>query len=401
MGRIVFRWQTLVVAGLLALVVVVGCQPSGRPSASVRWPLARHEPPTPVPLGVILPGPAAEDPGLRPPRHVLALSSGGLYGAYSIGFLAGWTKTRTRPEFDVVTGISVGSLIAPYAFLGPEFDDVAMNLSTGVRAEDVYRIRSWVTIPFKDSVASSAPLKRLIRSQITPELLDRVALEHRKGRRLYIGTTNLATRRRVVWDMGAIASTPGGSDLFCDVLLASCSVPGMLPPVAFAVPGPDGQCVTELHVDGGVTSPIFVPSAVFRAAESNVPGGPVIPGANGNVYAVVAGKLYPDAKHVKRRVLPILIATTESLTYAHCRAELGNLYGRTQLAGMRFHLTALRQDLVVNAETLLSIDPDEMLKLYREGERVGVSGPAWEYGSPELYDPPVEYMRSAGHKWRK
>jgi predicted acylesterase/phospholipase RssA len=396
MSSLLFRWRVGLAVTLLALAVAAGCQPSGRRPVSTRLPLAKGDPPARVPPGVLLAGPAAEDPGIRPPRHVLALSSGGLYGAYSTGFLAGWTKTGVRPEFDVATGVSVGALIAPYAFLGSEFDDVAMDLYTGVRAEDVYRIRAWVTIPFKDAVASSAPLKRLIQSQISQALLDRVAEEHRKGRRLYVATTNLNTRRRSVWDMGAIAALPAplGAELFRDVLLASCSVPGMLPPVAFSVPGPDGNCVTELHVDGGVTAPVFVPSAVFRAAEGNTPPAvPVLPGGNGNVYVVVAGKLYPDAGPVRRRVLPILGSTTESLMFAQCRAELGNLYGRTQLAGMRFHLTALRQDVEVNAETLISIDPDEMAKLYREGERDGAAGPAWEYGSPELYDPPAGYVR--------
>ncbi|HSQ57187.1 MAG TPA: hypothetical protein VLM40_15795, partial [Gemmata sp.] len=244
------------------------------------------------------------------------------------------------------------------------------------------------------------PLRRLIRDQLTQSVLDRIALEHRKGRRLYISTTNLDTRRQVVWDMGAIACLPApqGAELFCEVLVASCSVPGMFPPVAFAMPNGNGEYITELHADGGVTSPLFVPPTVFRAAEGNVPGGPVMPGGNGNVYAVVAGKLFPDAGHVKRCVLPILIATTEGLTYAQTRSELGNLYGRTTLAGMRFQFTALRQDVPVNVETLLSIDPEEMSKLYREGERAGMSGPAWEYGSPELYDPPIEYVR--GKKWR-
>jgi predicted acylesterase/phospholipase RssA len=402
MSSFLFRWRVGLAVALLALAFVAGCEPSGRRLVSTRLPLAKGDPPTPVPPGVLLNGPAAEDAGIRPPRHVLALSSGGLYGAYSTGFLAGWSKTGTRPEFDVATGVSVGSLIAPYAFLGPEFDDIAMDLYTGVRAQDVYRIRAWFAIPFKDAVASSAPLKRLIESQISQPLLDRVALEHRKGRRLYVATTNLDTRRRAVWDMGAIAGLPPphGAELFRDVLLASCSVPGMLPPVAFAVRGADGQCVTELHADGGVTAPVFVPEAVFRAAEGNLPGAPVVPGGNGNVYVVVAGKLYADAGPVRRRVLPILGATTESVMFAHCRAELGNLYGRTQLAGMQFHLTALRQDLAVNAETLISIDPGEMAKLYREGERDGLAGPAWEYGSPELYDPPAGYVRSGRRRWK-
>jgi predicted acylesterase/phospholipase RssA len=338
---------------------------------------------------VILDG-SASDPGLRQPRHVLALSSGGLYGAYSSGFLAGWSDTDTRPEFDVVTGVSTGALIAPLAFLGPEFDDRMQQLYTGVRAEDVFRIRAWVTIPFKDAVASSVPLRKLIESQVTPELMERVAAEHRKGRRLYIGTTNLGTRRLVIWDMGLIASLPcpEGCRLFRDVLLASCSVPGMLPPVQFTV-DVDGQTVTELHADGGVSSQIFVPSVVFQAASATAPPcTPTVPCTGGNLYAVVSGKLYPDAAPVRQLVLPILGATTETIIYAHCRAELMSLYGQAKLAGMQYHLTSLRQDTVVNAETLMSIDQREMTKLYAEGRRDGLTGPAWRFTPPDIATTP-------------
>lgn len=378
--------------------VLVGCQPTGRRPISARMPLAPGEPPTPVPPGVVLCGPGACEECVRPPRHVLALSSGGLYGAYTTGFLAGWSKTGTRPEFDVVTGVSTGALIAPFAFLGPEFDGIAMELYTGVRAEDVFRIRAWVTIPFKDAVASSAPLKKLIESQITPELLDRVAQEHRKGRRLYVATTSLRSRRLVVWDMGAIAGTPGGAELCRDVLLASCSVPGMLPPVNFALPTADGGTVNELHVDGGVTSQIFVPPQVFRAAGGDAAGLPAVPGVNGNVYTVVAGKLFPDAGPVRRRVLPILGATTESIMYAGCRAELGNIAGQARLAGMRFHVAALRPEVQVNVETLISIDQAEMQKLYREGEQDGL-GLAWDFDPPDLCAPAIEFERPK-HHWR-
>jgi hypothetical protein len=337
---------------------------------------------------------------MRPPRHVLALSSGGLYGAYSSGFLAGWSDTGTRPEFDVVTGVSTGALIAPLAFLGPEFDDRMQQLYTGVRAEDVFQIRAWVTIPFKDAVASSAPLRKLIESQVTPEMLDRIAAEHRKGRRLYIGTTNLDTRRLVIWDMGAIARSTGPDrvQLFRDVLLASASVPGMLPPVTFAVEV-DGQQATEMHADGGVSSQIFVPSVVFQAAAAAAgpvapAGGPVVPGTGGNLYAVVAGKLYPDASAVRHRVLPILGATTETLMYAHCRAELMSLYGQAKLAGMQYHLASLKQDVAVNAETLMSINQGEMTKLYAEGVRDGVAGPGWRYAPPDICPGDGDFVRA-------
>ncbi len=402
MLRTLLQRPRTVIATLLVLVAVgVGCQPYGRRPLSIRQSLTPVEQPTCVPPGVTLCNSVGIEAGLRQQRHVLALSSGGLYGAYSTGFLAGWAKTGTRPEFDTVTGVSVGSLIAPYAFLGADYDGVAMSLHTGVRAEDVFRIRAWVTIPFKDAVASSAPLKRLIESQITGELLRRIAEEHAKGRRLYVATTNLSTRRLVIWDMGVIAGLPNGAVLFRDVLLASCSVPGMFPPVPFVVTAEDGQPVTELHSDGGITAQIFVPSQVFRAAVGKVGDAPVVPGATGNLYAVVAGKLYADAAPVRQRVLPILGATTESLMYSNCRVELGNLHGQAVLAGMRFHLTSLRQDVVVNAETLISIDQEEMRKLYCEGEQDGTAGPAWQFAPPDLCSPAPVYVHGSSRPHRR
>lgn len=379
----------LAVPLLIGLAILAGCQSPSRqfpPNSNSVRPLNPADASPLVPAGVTLAGPLTPDAGLRTPRHVLALSSGGLYGAYSAGFLSGWTKTGTRPEFDVVTGVSTGALAAPFAFLGKEFDDRLQQLYTGVRAEDVFRIRTWVTIPFTDAVASSTPLQELIDSQVNQELLGRIAAEHRKGRRLYIGTTNLDTRRLVIWDMGAIASLPHpqGCRLFRDVILASCSVPGMLPPVMFNVEI-DGQKYTEMHVDGGVSSQIFVPSLIFRAAAKEIPPNtPVVPGSIGNLYAVVAGKLYPDACPIPRRVLPILGATTQSLMYAHCRSELMSLYGQSQLAGMRYHLVALNQDVAVNAETLISIDQKEMTKLCVEGSKDGLAGPAWRYAPPDI-----------------
>lgn len=382
------RSNRLCALGLITLALLLGCQPQRQgPLRQLRaralWPA---ELPSVIPAGVQHEAPFTADPGLRPPRHILALSGGGLYGAYSTGFLAGWTQSRTRPEFDVVTGVSTGALAAPFAFLGPEYDNRLEQLYTGVRAEDIFRIRTWVTIPFKDAVASSAPLMQLIESQVTPVVLERIAEEHRKGRRLYVATTNLETRRFVVWDMGAIAcqNSPHACRLFRDVLLASASVPGMVPPVAFSMEV-DGQSARQLHVDGGVTTPLFVPAAVFRAARTNTPEGqPVFPGANGNLYVVVAGKLYPDASSVKPHVLPILGATTEAIMYAHCRSELMSLYGQAQLAGLKYHLTALRQDLLVQVTTPMSINQCVMTRLYTEGFKDGVAGPQWRSAPPDM-----------------
>ena len=64
---------------------------------------------------------AAKTPATGP-YQILALSGGGADGAFGAGVLIGWTKRGDRPQFNVVTGVSTGALIAPFAFLGPEYD---------------------------------------------------------------------------------------------------------------------------------------------------------------------------------------------------------------------------------------------------------------------------------------
>src|SRR5581483_4954397 len=64
--------------------------------------------------------------------EILVLSGGGAWGAYGAGFLNGWSQRPAamggqRPQFDVVTGISVGAIMAPYAFLGPRYDARLMD----------------------------------------------------------------------------------------------------------------------------------------------------------------------------------------------------------------------------------------------------------------------------------
>ena len=391
------RWAVTAGLLLLAIAVAVGCQPRRSSDRSPKHrALASADGPAVVPPGVVLASPADLVVGLRPPQHVLALSSGGLYGAYSAGVLDGWSGTGTRPEFDVVTGSSTGALIAPFAFLGSEYDAQAMKLYTGVRAEDIFRVRAWVTIPFRDALATSAPLRKLIHDQVTEALMERVAEEHRKGRRLYVGTTDLHSKRAVIWDMGAIACRPcpEGCTLFRDVLLASASVPGVFPPVPFEVEV-DGRRRTELHVDGAITAPLFMPPGVFAtaavAAGPNFNANP-LPGAP-CFYAVVAGKLYPEAGPVRRRVLPVLAATTGALLYAQCRAELANMYWQSRLSGMRYHMIALRQDAEIGADSAVSFDPEVMKKLYAEGQTDGKSGPRWMYVPPALSPCDGDYAR--------
>ena len=100
----------------------------------------------------------------------LAMSGGGSDGAYAAGLLTGMTQAGNRPEFAVVTGASIGALIAPYAFLGPRYDEQLRQQFTSITAGDIFEDR-----PTGDSLMDSWPLKRTIEQRVTPQLLADIA----------------------------------------------------------------------------------------------------------------------------------------------------------------------------------------------------------------------------------
>jgi predicted acylesterase/phospholipase RssA len=301
----------------------------------------------------------------RQPRNILALSGGGSYGAFTAGVLNGWSQTHTRPEFDVVTGISTGALIAPMAFVGEEHDAMMRHFYTEVTRSDIFRYRSWATIPFHVSAATSAPLRKIVEGGMTEANMARLAEEHRKGRRLYIGTTHLETRRTVVWDIGAIACRPGpGSrELIVDIIVASCSVPGVMPPVPIDL---DNSGRVERHVDGGVTASLFVPLDVLEAARG------------ANLYVVIAGKHFADPARVRAWAPRVLGASGEALLFASSRRDVANLYHLSKLAGVNFHIVALRSDFSLGTDSAIDFEPEAMSQLFVEGAKVGLAGPVWE-----------------------
>jgi predicted acylesterase/phospholipase RssA len=371
---------TLLGLALLLGTASVGCaqtRPFFPRRAQPKTPPAEvpETPPAPRPPVVRAAHSESAAPALaRRPQNILALSGGGSYGAFTVGVLNGWTRTDRRPEFDVVTGVSTGALIAPYAFLGPKYDPELKKAYTELRQKDVLALRSVATIPFRDAVASSSGLRKMVESALTDEVVATVAAEHRKGRRLYVGTTQLDTRKTVVWDIGAIAAQ-GGADarrLVCDVMVASCSIPGVFPPVSIETE--TGR--PELHVDCGVTATVFVPSQVLAAARAK-------PGEEAaNLYVVVAGKYYPEAGPVKPRLLGVLKASGWAMLRASYRKDVSNLYLASKLAGVTFHSLALRQDFEIE-ETSIDFDPATMHKLYVEGVKVGVGGPVWDTVPPD------------------
>lgn len=312
-------------------------------------------------------------------RHVLCLSGGGAYGAYSVGIICGWTSRGDRPCFDVVTGISTGALIAPYAFLGSSFDDQIRELYTTVDNRDIYRLRP-VTGVFSEAFASIRPLACKLDQAITPPTLAAIAREHSKGRRLYIGTTEMEGHRFVVWDVGAIACRGRAEDvdLVKRILLASTSIPGIFPPVRIPVTV-NGQAFTEMHVDGSVSQSVFfLPPTVKSHSQEGNAGQP-----STMVFVVVAGKLYADPDSVQPRAVTIARENLEGFGYAHSRGDVYRIWSVCSNHGFGFQLTSIPTSFPAPT-SMTQFDREEMTKMYQEGVRQIMSGAAWRSTPPGM-----------------
>ena len=198
----------------------------------------------------------------------LALSGGGANGAFGAGFLNGWSSAGNRPVFKIVTGVSTGALMAPFAFLGPSYDPSLREFYTTTSSRDIFILGSLFNLArrflFDEALADTGPLARLIERHVDAELVQRVAEAHDRGRRLYIGTVDLDSLGFVVWNMGLIAKSgrPEALILFRKVMLASASIPIVFPPVFFDVEA-DGQRFDEMHVDGAVGARVFYNEGLF------------------------------------------------------------------------------------------------------------------------------------------
>jgi predicted acylesterase/phospholipase RssA len=304
----------------------------------------------------------------------LALSGGGADGAYGAGLVTGWTQAGTRPEFTLVSGVSIGALIAPYAFLGPGYDDDLRKNFLEITAADVFEDR-----PTPESLMDTWPLKRLIERRVTAPMLAAIAAEHKRGRRLLVATTNLDAGRRVIWNMGAIAERGDAAalKLFRDILLASSSIPGFFPPVAIEVEA-NGKSFQELHLDGTVTAPFFVaPESILSATDAKLPAK--------DVYVVVNSKLVPEFDVTERKTTSVLARTIGVALATELRAEVLLVTVGAQRLGINLNVASVPDTFHQPMRSLF--DPQYMLALFNLGVERAKSGAAFEHRSanvPEL-----------------
>lgn len=301
--------------------------------------------------------------GKTPRLRYLAISGGGQYGAFTAGALTAWTKAGTRPDFDAVTGISTGAIIAPFAFLGSVYDPVLEEIYTSFATDDLLERKVLSGVVSGSSLMDTAPLREKIARYVTPELLAEIAREHRRGRLLLVGTTNIDARRPVVWNMGAIAAYEGPEalDLFRDVIIASAAIPMAFPPVFFEVEA-DGKVFEEMHVDGGVTSQVNalspqIPHYLMR----DLVGFDL----ERELFVIVNGAVTPPPKPVPARTHEIAAASIDALWYAQAVGDLYKIHSIATRDDMKVHYAWMPKSFTLEPQE--RFDPQFMSALFRLG----------------------------------
>ncbi|MGD9671480.1 MAG: patatin-like phospholipase family protein [Hyphomicrobiaceae bacterium] len=310
--------------------------------------------------------------------HFLAISGGGDDGAFGAGLLVGWTQRGDRPEFRIVTGISTGALSAPFAFLGPDYDDSLKSVYTDVTAGDIFTKRSVISVVTDDAVTDSTPLRDLIARHMDQGMITRIAEEYDKGRLLLIATTNLDQGRPVIWNIGAIAKSrhPHARDLIIEVLRASASIPGVFPPVMLDV-SVDGKRYEEMHVDGGAAAQVFLYPPAFNLKKNSEN----LKNSTRHVaYVIRNGRLWRPEESVKRQTLDILSKTVSTMIASSGVNDTYRIYTTTKRDGVDFNLAYIEDDF--GEPYVGPFDKAYMRKLFSHGYEKGLKGYIWHKVPP-------------------
>ncbi len=315
----------------------------------------------------------------RATPSALLLSGGGANGAWGAGALKGWSESGDRPAaFDIVTGISTGSLISSFAFIGREADAILERAYTTVSNEDIYRKRFFLTaVFFSSSLKTTEPLEEMLRQYVTKEIIDRVgAIYQRERRLLLVGTVDMDSGAFVMWDMTKLAAStePDKYDMYRRVLLAATAIPVVFPPVMI-----DGA----MHVDGGIREQVF--GAIFSTAVKQAYGkflGTLTPTERPSpeltrkpaAYFVVNGQLLVNRECAKPRILPMALRSVSVLL---AEGMIGNLYkSKTIMADWDFRMSRIPDDYQLESGSE-DFNQPKMRRLFNAGYEWG-KGHQWE-----------------------
>lgn len=331
--------------------------------------------------------------GQMPVLHYLAMSGGGPDGAFGAGVLRAWSDSGTRPTFAAVAGISTGAIIAPFAFLGSAYDPVIEEIYTTLRTSQVARPAVLSGLVSGVALTDTTGLANRIAHYVTADLLSKVAAEYRRGRLLFVGTTNLDHGRPMIWNMGAIAESghPGAVQLFRDVIRASAAVPIAFPPVFIPVQTADGRRFDEMHVDGGATSQVVLisPQLPIAALTRQQIGRNI----ERRMWVIVNNQVLTNAAPVRPRIFSIGGASISSLIRSSAVGDLYKLFLIAERDEIDFRAAWIPPATPCTSSE--EFDPVYMRCLFDFGAAELRRGGLWRDLPPYFVRPPIAPMRIA------
>jgi hypothetical protein len=319
-----------------------------------------------------------------PVIDIVIISGGGDWGAFGAGFLKGWQKVPAqhplaKPEFDAVTGVSTGTLIAPFAFLGDaQSIDEIVDLYRNPQEDWVKQRGILYFLPDNISFAEVPGLEREIRKHITADMVRRIAKAGADGRLLLVNTTNLDTGTSRVFDLVAEAQRTANSDeleRIHNIMLASAGIPGAFP---FRII--DG----ELYVDGGVTGNIIYGGRI--AEEDSLPAlwqkaYPNLPIPKFRFWVIFNNQFRPVPVVVAPNWVAVIQRSLETSTRAATATAVRHLFAMAEISELK-----RKADVEVR---VVSIPPDwsppipgvfkkeTMNSLADLGEKMGADPASW------------------------
>lgn len=306
----------------------------------------------------------------------LALSGGGFDGAFSAGVLNAWTKSGTRPEFDVVTGVSTGAIVSVFAFLGSDYDQALEYYYTRTSAEEMFKRNSIFKLPFRHSMVDVSGFERKVRHAVDVTMLNQLALERSKGRLLLIATTSLDNQKMAIWDIGKIAQigTPEARYLIQDIIIASSAVPGLFPATRIVLPY-EGGTLDELHVDGGVSRQVFLIPQGFQTPLASTSRD-----VKRNIYVIRNGFLKPEFEEVENGLASVSYRALSILIRRQSIGDIEHIYNYSERNQIGFHLAYIDDDF--SKDNLNSFSLEYMQKLFAYGYQKKIESDLWSQNLP-------------------
>ncbi|MEM8592573.1 MAG: patatin-like phospholipase family protein [Pseudomonadota bacterium] len=305
------------------------------------------------------------------PKNILAISTGGQNGAFSSGFLAGWTEAGTRPSFDIVTGASAGALVAPVAFVGSNFDQ-HLRRNTGIGESDVFSRRGTLRALWSNSLFDTAPLERRLENLYNDgEFWDALTEQTTENRLLLIGATELESGRFRRFDFARLLladkGIPDKKKCLVEATLASAAIPGLFPP---------RRINGSLFVDAGVRQSIFLDEIIEELDRGR--GGR----ARADVYLLINGSLDFQPAEVDLSLLPLVNRNIEILTDEGMRASILRVLDRAQFRGWTLRAAAIQITPDCGSETAPDGEAPVFSRcvteaLYEHGRELALSDKPW------------------------